>query len=505
MRKSIVSRIIWGYGILILIAVLMVFCFLVYSTVDRLGASEAALLARVSVKAAGVLEAATTQLNNPSPENMLRLTERHKEYLDLAAEAQETPGRFFLSSEMLSSYGDLLSRILDRQTSLFQRVDRGGGEDRQALQGYIDEGFAFLEDLYDYGLQVQEFRERVSTILIVFFCVLVLVAAGIVIAYLFVYLPGLARDYKNLIAFSRDMEQGTVQREPLPVERRSDELGTIQRQLVQLNTIRTVLAQIQGQGMEILHSCIETEGVTNVVYETETRQADLLEDAASGFGEIAAEIQTVCDQARNNQQAAASSGADIESSASAVVKGTDDIRLLEEQTTRVEEITILIGDIADQTDLLALNASIEAARAGEFGRGFSVVALEVQKLAERSARAAQEISELVHSIREVVERITLRSNENNLAMGSIQRGILHIAETTGSMVRRTEAAAGHMDRINASIDSIMNMSLETLNNTDNIARVFQSLRDNAERLNSLVEGIGLERRPYLPASGKASG
>jgi methyl-accepting chemotaxis protein len=257
--------------------------------------------------------------------------------------------------------------------------------------------------------------------------------------------------------------------------------------------------------MGILHSCVEMEGISNLVYESENRQADLLEDATSGFSEIVAAIQNVCDHARNNHQAATESGSDIESSSAAIFKGADDVKLLEEKTTRVEEITALIGDIADQTDLLALNASIEAARAGEFGRGFSVVAAEVQKLADRSSRAAAEISELVQSIRQTVGRISLRSSENNLAIGSIQRGIFHIAETTGEVVQKAESAAGSVDRVNNSIDSIMNLSLESLNNTDNIVRAFQRLRESAERLTNVVEGIGSQPRLQLPAVGKISG
>ena len=110
-----------------------------------------------------------------------------------------------------------------------------------------------------------------------------------------------------------------------------------------------------------------------------------------------------------------------------------------------------------------------------------------------------EISELVQSIRDAVARITLRSSETNLAIGSIQRGILHVAETTGDVVRKAEKAAGSVDQVNNSIDSIMNLSLESLNNTDSIVRAFQRLRESAERLTKIVEGIGPEPRVQLPA------
>jgi hypothetical protein len=62
-----------------------------------------------------------------------------------------------------------------------------------------------------------------------------------------------------------------------------------------------------------------------------------------------------------------------------------------------------------------------------------------------------------------------------------------------------------VDRVNASIDSIMNLSLESLNNTDNVVKAFQSLRESAERLTKLVEGIGMDQGLQLPALRKVSG
>jgi methyl-accepting chemotaxis protein len=453
-----------------------------------------------------LIQTAGGQVVAPSAENLAKMQLLHQELIELLGEEPEMVGSFFLPEELSLGYTDIRSRFLEESNRTLLAVQQGGGRDVQALQEYIDSGFRFLEELHDYGFQVERFRGRVVTLLTIFFAALVLAGTAVVVIYFFFYLPNLARDYKALIAFSRSIQRGGTQGEAAAPAGRDDELGEIAGQLSQLHVLQTALAQIEDHAIGILHSCVEMEGITNLVYESENRQADLLENATSGFSEIVAAIQNVCDYARNNHQAATESGSDIESSSAAIYRGADDIKLLEEKTTRVEEITALIGDIADQTDLLALNASIEAARAGEFGRGFSVVANEVQKLADRSSRAAAEISELVQSMRETVGRLSLRSSENNLAIGSIQRGIVHIAETTGEVVRKAESAAGRVDRVNNSIDSIMNLSLESLNHTDSIVRAFKRLRESAERLTNVVEGIGSERGlPQLPALRKTSG
>jgi methyl-accepting chemotaxis protein len=500
MSKSIISRVVWGYGILVLILILMICAFVVNITVDKFNNAHNLMIGEMNIRVQRLMQTAGDQLADPSAEKLARLQLLHQELGELLGEQPEIVGSFVLPEQLSRLYMDIRSEFLEGSDSRFSRVQRSDGMDDRALQDYMNGGFRFIQELHDYYFQVVRFRERLVTLLMVLFAVLVLAGTAVVVFYFFFYLPRLAKDYKALFSFSRSVRQGVSQGEtPVPTDR-GDELGEIAGQLLQLEGLKTALAQIEDQAVGILRSCVEMEGITNLVYESENQQADLLEEATSGFSDIVLAIQNVCDNARNNHQAAADSGSDIESSSTAIFKGADDVKLLEEKTTRVEEITALIGDIADQTDLLALNASIEAARAGEFGQGFSVVATEVQKLADRSSRAAAEISDLVQSIRETVGRISLRSSENNLAIGSIQRSIVHIAETTGEVMHKAENAAGSVDRVNESIDSIMNLSLESLNNTDNIVRAFQHLRESAEQLTHVVEGIMSHNRlQQLPA------
>ncbi|WP_378954664.1 methyl-accepting chemotaxis protein [Pelosinus sp. sgz500959] len=123
-----------------------------------------------------------------------------------------------------------------------------------------------------------------------------------------------------------------------------------------------------------------------------------------------------------------------------VVSTAQNVTLLGESTTEINKITSMISQIASQTNLLALNAAIEAARAGEAGRGFAVVADEVRKLAEQSARAAKEISVLVTKIQAQTSGSVLameRSVEN------VEHGV-QSAQTSGEAFKKIVEAVNHV-------------------------------------------------------------
>lgn len=135
----------------------------------------------------------------------------------------------------------------------------------------------------------------------------------------------------------------------------------------------------------------------------------------------------------------------------ALKKSIEAIELIERSSSQIAEIVKVIGDIASQTNLLAFNAAIEAARAGEHGVGFSVVAGEVRKLAERSSQAAREIAVLIAESAARVGQGTGRSQEAKQAFESIVGSV----ERTGESIRLIADSAGSQQVVSRQVSSLI--------------------------------------------------
>ncbi|WP_243439023.1 methyl-accepting chemotaxis protein [Fundidesulfovibrio soli] len=229
---------------------------------------------------------------------------------------------------------------------------------------------------------------------------------------------------------------------------------------------------------------------------------------------------TVLEVARNASQAAETSSQarkQAEEGAGVVGKVVDGIAQVQSEALALKQdmahlggqadsigrIMNVISDIADQTNLLALNAAIEAARAGEAGRGFAVVADEVRKLAEKTMTATKEVGDAIRGIQDgtahsiqSVERAVQRIDEATGLAGqsghSLQQ-IVTLVEVTADQVRAIAAAseqqAAASEQINRSVEDVSNISRATAQDMTRAARAVDELADRARVLRDIIEGL----------------
>jgi len=286
-----------------------------------------------------------------------------------------------------------------------------------------------------------------------------------------------------------------------------------------IDQLRDLVSRITETSQEVAQYTANTQGITNQLAEASEHQAQEIAGASAAINEMAVSIDQVSSNAEESAVVAersvqiAANGADVVHRS---IEGMDMIReqiqetskrikRLGESSQEIGNIVALINDIADQTNILALNAAIQASMAGEAGRGFAVVADEVQRLAERSASATKQIEGLVKTIQtdtneavismeqttsEVVRGANL-SKDAGVALDEIQNVSTNLAKLIANIsdaAKLQSASAGH---IATTMNVVQEITSQTTTATFDTARSVSELANMAESLRESVTDFKL--------------
>ena len=229
--------------------------------------------------------------------------------------------------------------------------------------------------------------------------------------------------------------------------------------------------------------------------------AQTVMDIAQNANRIAESATDTALMAKRGEEVVNKSVSEVKEIARTVDVSAEFVRLLGSKSEQIGKIVNVIDDIADQTNLLALNAAIEAARAGEQGRGFAVVADEVKKLAERTAKATAEISSMITTIQDEVFNAV---NSMETALGKVNIGV-ELATEAGDALKEivarvddlqlmvqqiasaTEEMTATSDEINKDIAHIADISNEASASSEQTAQAAGSLMNLSLNLQKVME------------------
>lgn len=279
---------------------------------------------------------------------------------------------------------------------------------------------------------------------------------------------------------------------------RKDELGTLTRAMKEMvDQLKSTISFALESSENVSAGSLQLSAASHGISQGSSKQASSVQEISASIEQISASIEEMtasinqnADNANQTEKIALKSSSDAKEGGEAVQKTVNAMKQIAEKISIIQEI-------ARQTNLLSLNASIEAARAGEHGKGFAVVASAVQKLAERSQDAAEEISKLSKSSVDVAE-----------SAGDMLKKLVPDIQKTAELVSEINAASAEQNngiqQVNSAVQQV-NSSIQQFNMvvqsnasaSEELASTSEELSSQADELKNRISFFEIHRKQYM--------
>ena len=363
-------------------------------------------------------------------------------------------------------------------------------------------------DAYQNALAMQ----KSSTVITIILNIL-----GIALAVLFAFVIGenIVRPIKQLVANLEEIANGNLQKRAIDSKRR-DEIGMLIRAFESfLDRFREQISEINKMVLHLAASANEMSATSAQLGSSASETAASVMETATTTEEIRQVAQTTKDLAGTVTASSDQSYALSKESMTAILQMGENVQKiksqmdnisqsllnLSEQSQMIAEITAAVDEIAEQSNLLAVNAAIEAAKAGEQGKGFAVVAQEVKSLADQSKQSTRQVRKILTDIQKATSGALMAVEQGNKEMlqgadkmNQVDASMRAIAESLSKSVQLVQQIAyaveqqfTGIDQINSAMNNVKTASAQNADAARNLEQVAASISDSGNKLKSFIE------------------